>query len=261
MVSSGYTMFKQQTGGSDGITAAGAEGFVMIKTGSTALPGDLWVTFNAMGAVTACASSGASWTEDGTINLMIADGSRPASAVNNWPVSLRRITPNPLTIQYDGNAGSVNLAVSSDPGPWDWSEYSDGLALSVLTASNTPNSATLLVSWEAGSLATGESGEGSLKIVPSDGDIPYAVVGLSTTVVTVSCCVGYRGNVNCSEDETPDISDITRLIDYLYISHSSLCCPEEADVNGSGDPEPDISDITRLIDHLYLSHEPLVDCP
>ena len=74
------------------------------------------------------------------------------------------------------------------------------------------------------------------------------------------CCVGTTGNTNCSEQEAPDISDITRLIDYLYLSHAVLCCPGEADVNGSGG-EPDISDITRLIDYLYLSHAVLPDCP
>ena len=74
------------------------------------------------------------------------------------------------------------------------------------------------------------------------------------------CCVGITGNVNCSEIEEPDISDITRLIDYLYISRAVLCCPAEADVDISGG-EPDISDITRLIDYLYLSHDPLSPCP
>jgi len=73
------------------------------------------------------------------------------------------------------------------------------------------------------------------------------------------CCIGYTGNVNCSELEEPDISDITRLIDYLYISGNILYCPDEADANGSGG-EPDISDITRLIDYLYISHAPLISC-
>ena len=73
------------------------------------------------------------------------------------------------------------------------------------------------------------------------------------------CCVGIRGNVNCSDAEEPDISDITRLIDYLYISHAPLCCPQEADANASGG-EPDISDITRLIDFLYISHGPMSSC-
>ncbi|MBN1211441.1 MAG: fibrobacter succinogenes major paralogous domain-containing protein [candidate division Zixibacteria bacterium] len=66
------------------------------------------------------------------------------------------------------------------------------------------------------------------------------------------------GDIDCSGGE-PDISDITRLIDYLYLSHDPLCDPLLADVNNSGG-EPDISDITRLIDFLYLSHGPL-DCP
>ena len=74
------------------------------------------------------------------------------------------------------------------------------------------------------------------------------------------CCLGFTGNVDCSEEEEPDISDITRLIDFLYISHAELCCPGEADADVSGG-EPDISDITRLIDYLYISHEPLALCP
>lgn len=74
------------------------------------------------------------------------------------------------------------------------------------------------------------------------------------------CCIDYRGNVDCSEIEEPDIVDITRLIDYLYISQTPLCCPLEADCDGNGGT-PDISDITRLIDHLYIEHNPLPSCP
>ncbi|MBN1213745.1 MAG: hypothetical protein JXA92_14320, partial [candidate division Zixibacteria bacterium] len=80
------------------------------------------------------------------------------------------------------------------------------------------------------------------------------------SVIYSGCCIGLTGNADCSGEETPDISDITRLIDYLYLSHDPLCCPEEADIDGSGG-EPDISDITRLIDFLYLSHNPLPACP
>jgi len=75
------------------------------------------------------------------------------------------------------------------------------------------------------------------------------------------CCLDITGNVNCSQDETPDIADVTRLIDYLYITHSPLCCRGEADVNASGDSHPDITDITRLIDFLYITHTALPDCP
>jgi len=95
----------------------------------------------------------------------------------------------------------------------------------------------------------------------SDGYVNYEGWYIDDIEVTGGgCCVGYTGNANCSEDEVPDISDITRLIDYLYISNDPLCCPEEADANGTGG-EPDISDITKLIDHLYISQLQLPDCP
>jgi len=82
---------------------------------------------------------------------------------------------------------------------------------------------------------------------------------ITVTYIKTSCCEGVTGDTNCSGDE-PDISDIVRLIDHLYISHDPLCCAEEADVDASGG-EPDISDITYLIDHLYLSHKALKPCP
>ncbi len=77
---------------------------------------------------------------------------------------------------------------------------------------------------------------------------------------TTGCCTGLTGNVDCSEDENPDISDISSLIDHLYISHRALCCLAEADCNVSGGP-PDISDITALINLLYINHESLPACP
>ncbi|MDD5424968.1 MAG: CotH kinase family protein [candidate division Zixibacteria bacterium] len=75
----------------------------------------------------------------------------------------------------------------------------------------------------------------------------------------ISCCRGSVGNCDCSEDEEPDVSDILRLIDYLYLSREPLCCPGEAAIVGDG--ETDISDITRLVDYLFLSRRPLPLCP
>jgi len=108
-------------------------------------------------------------------------------------------------------------------------------------------------------------------IFPFDGAAYHPYIGLEIETLiewamiicpvgTGDCCVGLTGNVNCDPLEVVDISDITRLIDYLYISHNPLCCLEEADVNVSGG-EPDISDITYLIDNLYISHKPLPPCP
>ena len=91
-------------------------------------------------------------------------------------------------------------------------------------------------------------------------DYTPATKAPSVTCTKAGCCTGTVGNVNCSEEEQPDITDITRLIDFLYLSHAELCCLEEADANSSGG-EPDIADITALISHLYISHDPLGECP
>ena len=68
------------------------------------------------------------------------------------------------------------------------------------------------------------------------------------------------GDANCAGGDEPDISDIVRIIDYLYLSKEPLCCAEEADATGNGG-EPDVSDIVRLIDYLYLeTHTPPAPC-
>ncbi|MDD3733009.1 MAG: N-acetylmuramoyl-L-alanine amidase [candidate division Zixibacteria bacterium] len=76
---------------------------------------------------------------------------------------------------------------------------------------------------------------------------------------SLNCCIGLRGNADCSDDEEPDISDVNRITDFLYLSHDPLCCFEEADTYPDG--MIDISDISRLIDYLYLTHKPLPNCP
>jgi len=99
--------------------------------------------------------------------------------------------------------------------------------------------------------------------------IPAPFINPTFHTIGGTCCShfyedGITGDINCSGSESPDISDITRMIDHLYISHAPLCCPDEADVNDSNQGaglEPDISDITRLINHLYLAHEALAPCP
>ncbi|MEW5796983.1 MAG: hypothetical protein AB1772_11565 [Candidatus Zixiibacteriota bacterium] len=72
------------------------------------------------------------------------------------------------------------------------------------------------------------------------------------------CCRGIVGNVTCDPQESISISDITLLVDFLFISQQPLCCLAEADVNQSGGVDPtelDISivDITILIDYLFIT--------
>lgn len=67
------------------------------------------------------------------------------------------------------------------------------------------------------------------------------------------CCLVTTGNIDCDPTDGADISDLTALIDNLYISLAPLCCQKEANLDGSPDGNIDISDLTALIDYLYIS--------
>ncbi|MFZ5980147.1 MAG: M1 family aminopeptidase [Candidatus Zixiibacteriota bacterium] len=146
------------------------------------------------------------------------------------------------TIDVKGGSGGP-FVVSVTGGDFPTGLNIDDMGIISGTTGVDTGSYTFTVSFNDTSAGYTDGAELTLYVVPGPG-----------------CCIGTVGNVNCSAEETPDISDITRLIDYLYLSHDPLCCQEEADANVSGG-EPDISDITRLIDFLYLSHSNLADCP
>jgi CubicO group peptidase (beta-lactamase class C family) len=74
------------------------------------------------------------------------------------------------------------------------------------------------------------------------------------------CCIATTGNVDCDLSDLADISDLTVLIDNLYITFTPLCCKAEANVDGSLDGSVDISDLTALIDYLYISFTPPAAC-
>ena len=74
-----------------------------------------------------------------------------------------------------------------------------------------------------------------------------------------SCCNGSTGNVDCDAVGGADISDLTRLVDYLYVSRQPLCCAHAANVDGLA--AIDIGDLTRLVDHLYISFAGTAPCP
>jgi hypothetical protein len=75
------------------------------------------------------------------------------------------------------------------------------------------------------------------------------------------CCAGDRGNIDCDPANGVDISDLSALIDNLYITFSPLCCKDEANCDGSSDGNVDISDLSALIDFLYINFTPLPACP
>jgi|GEM_PF-793445 len=97
-----------------------------------------------------------------------------------------------------------------------------------------------------------------------DGKPDLAVANISSNSVSILinrvCCVGLTGNVDCDLADVADISDLTALIDHLFISLASLCCSAEANIDGDLGGVVDISDLTALIDHLFISLAPTAPC-
>lgn len=90
--------------------------------------------------------------------------------------------------------------------------------------------------------------------------------------IIFDCCGspgGMTGNVSWENDVThfrcdltgkANLADITRLIDFVYISHEPLCCRENGNVDGDIDSKINLADITRLIDHVYISKQETAPC-
>jgi hypothetical protein len=74
---------------------------------------------------------------------------------------------------------------------------------------------------------------------------------------TISC-IGMRGNVNGDTLDQTDVSDLTYLVEYLFLGGLEPPCFEEADVNGDG--SNDVADLTYLVDYLFLGGNPPVSC-
>ena len=61
-------------------------------------------------------------------------------------------------------------------------------------------------------------------------------------------------------DLKANLADITRMIDYVYISRAELDYKRAGNVDGSSNGNINLADITRLIDHVYISRAEL-NCP
>ncbi len=117
--------------------------------------------------------------------------------------------------------------------------------------------------------------DGTISGVPSDtGSYTFTVAvsgdgggsdsANSTIHVASQCCgeftSGYTGNTNRSTDGLMTLSDITLLIDRIYVTGGPLECDADGNVNGSVDDKLTLSDIAHLIDHVYINHGQTARC-
>ncbi|MEE8575813.1 MAG: hypothetical protein V3T31_01035, partial [candidate division Zixibacteria bacterium] len=74
------------------------------------------------------------------------------------------------------------------------------------------------------------------------------------------CCIDNTGNINYDPADQVDISDLTKLVNHLFVTFEVLGCPAEANTNGDAACNIDISDLTKRVNHLFVTFENLAGC-
>lgn len=165
--------------------------------------------------------------------LASAVGTSLAVTIPNGGELMQIDSTHSITWQKDSGIVAVTVQLSRDSGgTWE-----------TLVSNKSGTS----LSWLATPQATSQA-----MIRVFDTQVPSRV-DVCDNVFTLwsACCVGSTGNIDCDPSDGIDISDLSTLIDYLYITFTPLCCPNEG--NTDGQPGIDISDLSALIDYLYVS--------
>ena len=72
---------------------------------------------------------------------------------------------------------------------------------------------------------------------------------------------GYTGNTDCDVAGKRNMSDVSRLIDRIYLTKAALCCEDNGNVDGDSLGKLNLADISRLLDHVFISKQPTAACP
>jgi hypothetical protein len=93
---------------------------------------------------------------------------------------------------------------------------------------------------------------------------PWCNYDFTICTYTADCCGkytgGYTGNANCSIDGAITLSDVSRIIDRVFISKDNLCCEANGNTNGDLEGRITLSDVTRVIDKVFVSKLPCATC-
>jgi hypothetical protein len=121
-------------------------------------------------------------------------------------------------------------------------------------------------SWSFTNWSPGEpsqtEGDDYLQIEQASGQWKSASGTALAFVVEWDCCTGdYAGNADCDDYNKVNLLDITRLIDYCYISGKPLCCRDEANIDGDINLNVNLLDIVSLINYVYDMRPPGAWCP
>jgi len=186
--------------------------------------------------------------------------------------SANSLSNNCTAIMCDGAGGFTSLAtypggtfvLAMDVGDID----GDG-DLEMVTSSFSSNDFRVFPNNGDGTFGTAipydASSAGSCAILhdrDNDGDLDISAIDELDDLLFIynnTCCAGTVGNVNDDANEDVTLTDLTLLVNRLFVTFEAVPCFEEADVNTDG--QLSLTDLTELVNHLFVTFEPLADCP
>lgn len=74
------------------------------------------------------------------------------------------------------------------------------------------------------------------------------------------CCVGLTGNVDGDPGDVVNLTDLTVLINHLFVTFQPLVCDQEANTNGDANGDVNLSDVTALVNALFVTFVPVAPC-
>ena len=98
----------------------------------------------------------------------------------------------------------------------------------------------------------------------NDGDLDMSVIDEVQDLLFIydnTCCEGTTGNIDDDSGELVNLTDVTLLVNHLFVTFEPLMCRDEANVNGDPAGEINLTDLTNLVNHLFLTFAPLPNCP
>ena len=78
-----------------------------------------------------------------------------------------------------------------------------------------------------------------------------AISNVVSAVVPAPVCEGLTGNTNCDSEDVVNLTDLTTLVDHMFVTFRPLGCPGEANISGDQSGNITLLDLTLLIDYLY----------
>jgi len=94
----------------------------------------------------------------------------------------------------------------------------------------------------------------------NQGDFIYTTSQSVDPAAPPLCCSGMTGNVNNDPQGDVTLTDLTLLVNHLFVTFETLPCPAEANTSGDTNCDLTLTDLTALVNHLFVTFEPIAEC-